>query len=248
LGTEVTSAIISSDMAGSTKYEFDSFDLEPEDTLLNDFEYAECAIDISFLFNCNEVFVQESDIKLQTPKVCEEQVQEIQGEIQQESSLLKCFESAKRKKDTSECAYAYVPFKYPKVENPYLSLNFQIPYPTDPSSPCVKFRVFKKSKTKSTSGMPSAKREVKFRKRKLRRRYPPVKDKVLPLKYSRNGRLFSNCFKRSHFQQDIRVPWKLDRSSTMAKENTGIGTHCLKQTIHRFNKNEVAGSSRANLN
>jgi hypothetical protein len=97
--------------------------------------------------------------------------------------------------------------------------------------------------------MSSVKRDDEFRKRKkLRAQYPPVKDQVLPSKYSLNGRLFSNCFKRSHFRQDIRVPWKLNQNPRLAEENLGIGTHCLKQTIHRSIEIEVTGSSRANLN
>jgi hypothetical protein len=97
--------------------------------------------------------------------------------------------------------------------------------------------------------MSSVKRDEEFRKRKkLWGRYPLVKDKVIPSKYSLNGRPFSNCFKRSHFRQDIRVPWKLNQNSRLVKENLSIGTHCFKQTIHRSIKIEATGSSRANLN
>jgi hypothetical protein len=227
-------------MAGSTKYEFDSFDLEPDEIFSHDFEHRECDIDISFIFNCNEVQVRESNIKLQQPKVYEDQVQVIQGIIKSEFSKLRCREPMKRDRSKS-----------PSTSAPFKRLKVNIPYPTDPtdlSSPCVKFRVFKKSKIKSTSRM-SRKRDEEFRKRKkLRRRYPPVKVKVPPLKYSGNGLLFLNCFKRSHFRQDIRVPWKLDQNSRVAKENLDIGTHCFKQAIHRYKEIEVTGSSRANLN
>jgi hypothetical protein len=213
LGTEVTSANTSSDMAGSTKYEFDSFDLEPDEIFSHDFEHRECDIDISFLFNCNEVKVRESNIKLQQPKVYEDQVQVIQGVIKSEFSKLRCREPMKRNRSKSPSTS--VPFKRLKVDIPYSPLEILNPYPTDSidlSFPCVKFRVFKKSKIKFTSGMSSVKRDEEFRKRKkLRGRYPLVKDKVISSKYSLNGRLFSNCFKRSHFRQDIRVPWKLNQ-------------------------------------
>jgi hypothetical protein len=250
LGTEVTSANTSSDMAGSTKYEFDSFDLEPEDYLTNDFEYRECDFDISFLFKSTKVEDKEMTTKFQPPKVYENQVQVVPGEIQSESSKLRYHKPVKR--DRSKSPSTFVPFKCLKVDIPYPPLEILSPYPTDPtdlSFPCVKFRVFKKSKIKFSSGMSSVKRDDEFRKRKkLRAQYPPVKDQVLPSKYSLNGRLFSNCFKRSHFRQDIRVPWKLNQNPRLAEENLGIGTHCLKQTIHRSIEIEVTGSSRANLN
>jgi hypothetical protein len=247
LGTEVTSVINSSDMAGSTKYEFNSFDQEPDETFLNDLVYFECDMDISYLFNCNELKDKESDIKLQQPKVYEDQVQVTHGVIQSESLKLRCRKTLKRNRSKSPSAS--FPFKRLKVDIPYTPLKMLNPYLTDLFSPCVKFRVFKRSGIKSTFSnlKPRTRREKEFRRRKkLRGRYPPIE--VLPFKYSKNGRLFLNCLKRSHFRQDIRVPWKLDRYTHLAKENLSIGTHCFKQAIHRYKEIEVTGSSRANLN